>query len=93
MLNFDADIFDAAEVGDIETVERFWSESIDVDYQDLAGRTLLMYAASNGHIDVFNFLFKHNADASLKDKMGETALDKALNASTRDLLIRYRWKI
>lgn len=47
-MKFDPDIFDSVELGDLDSVEMYWTEEIDVDCQDNLGMTLLMYASMYG---------------------------------------------
>ena len=39
-MKFDLDIFDAVELGDLDSVEMYWTEEIDVNCHDNLGKTL-----------------------------------------------------
>src|SRR4051812_9577523 len=45
--------------------------------RDASGRTHLMHAATEGHLDVIKFLHQNNADLDAKDFAGHTALMEA----------------
>ena len=54
------------------------------------GITSLMYAVSHGPMTV-SILLKHGADASLRDKLGHSALDRAVslpNSPEKESVIR-----
>lgn len=80
---FDADLFDAAEFGDIDWVQRFIGgegvdgKLIDIDAQDGRGETILMIASTYGWVEIVRFLLENGADPSLRDSQGQTALMKA----------------
>ncbi|XP_071094367.1 serine/threonine-protein phosphatase 6 regulatory ankyrin repeat subunit B-like [Haliotis cracherodii] len=50
-------------------------------------RTLLMFAAESGHLDVFNVLLKWNADILLTDWKGYTCLHQACKSESKDVSI------
>ena len=64
--SFDPDIFDAVEFDDLESVKMYWRNGINVDYQDLNGMTLLMYAVSYDHIAIIEYLLSKNPDLGLR---------------------------
>ncbi|MEZ4688018.1 MAG: ankyrin repeat domain-containing protein [Bacteroidia bacterium] len=78
-MNFDPDIFDAIEVGDLNSIEMYWTENIDIDYQDNNGQSMLMLAAYYGFQEIVEYLLKYKPTVSIKNKKGETALDIAKN--------------
>jgi uncharacterized protein len=83
---FDADLFDAAEFGDLGWIQSLIGRTgvdgtpINIDAQDVTGRTILMLAAQYGYMEVVQFLLDQGADANLTDHQGETALMKAYRA-------------
>lgn len=52
-------------------------DRINLDIQDVQGKTALIIAAENGYKDIVEGLLQAKADHSLKDKKGRTALDLA----------------
>ncbi|XP_048251794.1 serine/threonine-protein phosphatase 6 regulatory ankyrin repeat subunit B-like [Haliotis rufescens] len=50
-------------------------------------RTLLMFAAESGHLDVFNVLLNLKADVLLTDKKGYTCLHHACKSGSKDVSI------
>lgn len=76
-MEYNADIYDAVELGDLDSVKLYWTENININYQDLNGMTLLMYASSYGFEDIVEFLLSFNPDIELQNKEQKTALDMA----------------
>ena len=55
-------------------------------------RTFLMHAAARGDVDIVKLLLEHEADVNAKDRSGETALFKAMDAGHSqvvELLLRH----
>jgi ankyrin repeat protein len=52
----------------------------EVDATDNYGETALHYAAENGHLDIVQKLIQADADMTILDSQGPTALDCALGA-------------
>ena len=50
------------------------------------GWTSLHWAAKRGHASIVSTLLKNNADLSIKNFKGESAVDVAANENTRDIL-------
>jgi ankyrin repeat protein len=48
-----------------------------VNRQDYDGRTALHHAATHGHMTIVVMLLSHGADASIRDKFGQSAADVA----------------
>ncbi len=87
---YDGDFFDAVEFGDIETMELYFSEEIDLNVKDARGRTVLMLAASYGNRDVIHWLLNKGTDVQIADAQGRTALDFAKKDEVATLLKRYQ---
>ena len=54
----------ASRIGNIDTVRQLVQSGADVDMRNVCGETPLYSAASNGCIDVVQFLIEHNADVN-----------------------------
>ncbi|CAD8173275.1 unnamed protein product [Paramecium octaurelia] len=66
--------------------------SIDVNYQNDEGDTMLISASKCGAVLVVEFLLKNRADASIQNYNGETAMDVALKNyqfQTADIIFKY----
>ncbi|MBF0308080.1 MAG: ankyrin repeat domain-containing protein [Magnetococcales bacterium] len=61
-------------------------ESRDFDKADLHGRTPLMWAASNGHVEMAKKLIEAGADIHKKDQWGQTALSLASQNNHRAIV-------
>jgi hypothetical protein len=77
---YDADLFDAAEFGDLDWVQRSIGsmgvdgKPIDINVQDLRGETILMIASRYAWSEIVRFLLDHGADPNLRNNKGQTAL-------------------
>ena len=67
-------VLGAALEGQLELVVSALKNGYQVNAQDPAGRTAIMYAAYNGHTDIVKELIKAGAEVDLKDQGGSTAL-------------------
>jgi len=65
--------------GNYQEVENFLNSGGDVNIKDKKGRTILTYAAYNGHKLIVDLLLYHGADPNIKDKSGKTAYTHALD--------------
>ncbi|OUD14186.1 ankyrin repeat domain-containing protein [Thioflexithrix psekupsensis] len=70
----------------ITFIDRLVAAGVEIDHQNAAGATCLMYAASAGKIEVAKALLKHGADHRLKSQDDFTALDLASNREILKLL-------
>jgi len=48
--------------------------NVDIDYQNSKGLTSLMVASDRGHLEAVKILLNKNADFTLEDNNGDTAL-------------------
>ena len=85
-MEYDADIFDAAEFGDLDTLKSYWSDQINIDWQDLDGMDLVMTACKFGNKDIISYLLTLKPDLTKKNKKGQTALDIALELNSKQII-------
>ena len=70
----------AAYLGDLEQVVSYIESGHDPNAFSICGSTMLMSAATNGHVEVVRFLLQHGADPNRVDEDGRCALYSALSA-------------
>ncbi len=80
------EFIDAAEKGDINTVQEFLSKGINSNAQDKYGLTALHRAAQKGHKDITETLIKAGANIHHADNLGHTALHWAARAGQKDII-------
>lgn len=59
--------WEAARVGDLETIKRLHSEGLDVNVATEYGATALAYASDKGHIEIVRYLLDNGADVNAED--------------------------
>ena len=64
--------------GDINEVKKLVANGVNLNEADYDGRTCGHLAASEGHLEVVNFLIKKGVDFKLKDRWGYTPLDDSI---------------
>lgn len=76
----DPDALDAIEFGILGDVKRYSDngKDLDVNEQDLKGRTPIMLACHYGFHDILAWLLTLNPDLAIADAQGRTAMDFAL---------------
>ena len=87
-LDADSLLMRASERGFLNIVEEFVkSKRVDINEQNLSGKTALMFAIEKNHNDVAKYLIKHsNKDAlHYKNKYGETALMVAVDMGNLEI--------
>jgi len=77
MINYDPDIFDAVEFGNLDSIKMYWQKDIDIDFLEKGGATMLMLAAYYGFEDIAEYLLSKGANTSLKSTKGQTAIEIA----------------
>ncbi|HCJ12150.1 MAG: hypothetical protein A2Y14_05720 [Verrucomicrobia bacterium GWF2_51_19] len=90
-LAFAGKIHEAAQSGDIQTVKRLLESGISPDERDEFGRTPLMLAAANGHIDVIDELIWDDANIDLQsfdESYAYTALMYAVAGNNTEAIQR-----
>lgn len=81
-----AEIHDAAENGDLETVKKLVSaDSKLIDAPDREGKTPLHYAAAKGHLNVVEWLVKNGANVNARNSSGITPLYLAKGFGKKDV--------
>ncbi len=73
------DIFEAARIGDAQTVEQLLASGADVNAPDDQGMTPLWVAAGNGRADIVRLLIERGADVNASGKRGRTPLHVAFH--------------
>lgn len=80
-------LHDAALGGDAEVVALLLDRGADIDgLETESGATPLMVAASMGRVEVVRLLLKRGANRALKDKAGHTALDRARDTGSEEIV-------
>lgn len=62
------------------------ARGIDVNLQDKLGRTTLHYAVSSECVGLVKVLLRNKASVEVKDKQGQTVLDRAKLSSNSQVL-------
>jgi uncharacterized protein len=75
-----------AEAQALEIVSYLVNAGAHIDDRDDRGRTALMIAAEGNHGEIAQFLLKHGADPSLRDKAGKRAADLTTVPALREAL-------
>jgi hypothetical protein len=74
----DADLFTAASVGALSSVEEALSTDFNVNSADIFGNTALLLASENGHLQVVKLLIKRGADVNRQNIYGYSPLLSAV---------------
>jgi len=90
----------AVKRGKCEKVKQLIEKEVDINKQDVKGRTVLMNAAAKGHVDVARLLIDKGANINAQDKNGVTALmlasvyggDIRLAEKVFSILMNYYWE-
>ena len=61
----------------MQGVRRALQAGVPINSRDAAGRTALMRAAANGHVETVRYLLRHQANRELIDHAGRSAADHA----------------
>jgi ankyrin repeat protein len=85
-IDINQELLDSAERGDSERLIQLVEKEPEIDAQDEFGRTPLMLAALNGHIDVVRLLLENGANPAIEAKFGATALSFAETKGYEDIV-------
>jgi len=94
-MEYDADIFDAVEFGDLESVKMYWSKETNIDWQDNNGINLIMLASRYNHKEIVKHLLTLNPNLYLKNNEEETVFQIAERLEDKEIfkiLLQYCWK-
>ena len=82
------DLFDACAVNDAEECERLLNSGTKPDvYKTTRGSTALIQAAGYGYTEIVQLLLDNGADATLRNKFGESALDAARMGGHKEVMM------
>ncbi|WP_417512749.1 ankyrin repeat domain-containing protein [Marinobacter sp.] len=79
-------IFELARNGGTKLLRPLLEAGVPVNIRTSKGESLLMLAASNGHIDTVELLLEKGADPELQDADGNTALSLARAKGAQDVI-------
>jgi ankyrin repeat protein len=79
----------AAKRGNLNKVQRVLEGGADVNIHDGYGRTALMEACREGHVDVVRWLLEHEADCEKESFSGTNAIQYAKSAAIHQLLYQH----
>jgi ankyrin repeat protein len=80
----------AAKAGKVNTVRQMLSRGGDVDVHDRYGRTALMEAVREGHIEVVKLLLEHGANIHKRSYSDKFAIDYAWAWGSEDISVILR---
>lgn len=67
------------------TIEQLKTRGVDINHQDINGKTMSHYAAQKDHIDTFVTLVRAGADLTLTDLDGNTTNDYVLESKDKSM--------
>lgn len=79
------DLVLSARRGDLEAVEKFVNDGIDINQNNINGVTALMVSVYNKHYPIVKYLLEKGADINFKDAYGNTALMYAVCKQDEDM--------
>ncbi|XP_033737356.1 transient receptor potential cation channel subfamily A member 1-like isoform X2 [Pecten maximus] len=83
----DDDVYEFAAKGNLAEVQRLYKvDRSRIFIQDCRGFSALHHAATNGHLDVVEFIVTSGADINLQNKNGDTALHVAVGGDHTDVI-------
>lgn len=83
----------AACQGDIDEIKRLFAHGVDLNQGDYDKRTAMHLAATEGHIEVIEYLLKKGAKTDVKDRFGSTPfMDAKINKHKNIIKIMETYK-
>lgn len=79
------DLLTAASGGDLATVQALLARGTKIDAMDYDKRTALHLAASDGRVEVVNFLLAQGANPHVQDRWGNSPLEDASRGSFTEI--------
>lgn len=76
----------AAVYGRTRVLQAMLERGVSPNLRDRNGRTLLMMAAENGHVDTVKMLLQRGADPKAQSALGDTVLDAAKRSGDAEIL-------
>eukprot|EP01130_Rhizamoeba_saxonica_P004789 TRINITY_DN1948_c0_g1_i2.p1 TRINITY_DN1948_c0_g1~~TRINITY_DN1948_c0_g1_i2.p1 ORF type:complete len:282 (+),score=57.24 TRINITY_DN1948_c0_g1_i2:361-1206(+) len=76
----------AASNGDLVSIKRYVSQGVPLNICDYDSRTALHLSTCEGQIEVVQYLLKNLNNVNMKDRWGNTALDRATDEQIIELL-------
>ncbi len=76
----------AAVYGRTRVLQAMLDKGVSPNLRDRNGRTLLMMAAENGHVDTVKMLLQRGADPKAQSALGDTVLDAAKRSGNAEIL-------
>ncbi len=70
--NWKSELFKAAEMGDMEALQRALDQKVDINVQDSNSRTALMIATYNQNVEAAQLLINAGADVNIQDNRQNT---------------------
>ncbi len=79
-------IFNYACKNDLFNIIKLNKQGIDINQKDYDGRTALHLAASEGSLEVFNYLINNGSNINCKDRWGNTPLNDAIRENKINII-------
>ena len=84
-MEYNSDIFDAVEFGDLESLKKYWTKDININFQNDNGINLIMLASRYNHKEIVNHLLTLKPNLSLRNKEDETVFQIAERLEDKEI--------